>query len=72
EMAEMLKEKGRLEVIYLNEDDTSRFNGLRVPGKPPPKPRPPTAKQEKDNQERIAGIQLWVGPDRENSGKIPA
>ncbi|MGC4857513.1 hypothetical protein ACLQ24_30160, partial [Micromonospora sp. DT4] len=25
-----------------------------------------------DNQERIAGIQLWVGPDRENSGKIPA
>ncbi|MGC4857491.1 hypothetical protein ACLQ24_30045, partial [Micromonospora sp. DT4] len=25
-----------------------------------------------DNQERIAGIQLWVGPDGENSGKIPA
>ncbi|MGC4857365.1 hypothetical protein ACLQ24_29365, partial [Micromonospora sp. DT4] len=72
EMAEMLKEKGRLEVIYLNEGDTSRFDGLRVPGRPPRKPRPPTAKQEEDNQERIAGIQLWVGPDRENSGKIPA
>ncbi|MGC4857421.1 hypothetical protein ACLQ24_29680, partial [Micromonospora sp. DT4] len=72
EMATMLKGKGRLEVIYRNEGDTSRFDGLRVPGEPPPKPRPPTAKKEEDNQERIAGIQLWVGPDGENSGKIPA
>ncbi|MGC4857414.1 hypothetical protein ACLQ24_29640, partial [Micromonospora sp. DT4] len=72
EMAEMLKGKGRLEVIYRNEGDTSKFDGLRVPGERPPKPRPPTAKKEEDNQERIAGIRLWVGPDRKNSGKIPA
>ncbi|MGC4857356.1 hypothetical protein ACLQ24_29320, partial [Micromonospora sp. DT4] len=71
-MAAMLAGKGGLEVIYLNEDDTSKFDGLRVLGEPSPKPQPPTAKQEEDNQERIAGIQLWVGPDGKNSGKIPA
>ncbi|MGC4857455.1 hypothetical protein ACLQ24_29850, partial [Micromonospora sp. DT4] len=72
EMADMLAGEGGFEVIYRNEGDTSRFDGFRIPGEPPPKPRPPTAKQEKDNQERIAGIQLWVGPDGKNSGKIPA
>ncbi|MGC4857332.1 hypothetical protein ACLQ24_29195, partial [Micromonospora sp. DT4] len=71
-MAEMLEKKGGLEVIRLDEDDTSRFDGLRVPGEPPPKPRPLTPKQKAKNQERIAGILLWVGTDRKNSGKIPA
>ncbi|MGC4857578.1 hypothetical protein ACLQ24_30490, partial [Micromonospora sp. DT4] len=60
EMAEMLAGEGGFEVIYLNEGDTSRFDGLSFPGEPSPKPRPPTAKKEEDNQERIAGIQLWV------------
>ncbi|MGC4857496.1 hypothetical protein ACLQ24_30070, partial [Micromonospora sp. DT4] len=72
EMAAMLAGEGCLEVIYLNEGDTSRFDGLRVPGEPPRKPRKLTADQEKANQKRIAGIQLWVGPDGKNSGKIPA
>ncbi|MGC4857518.1 hypothetical protein ACLQ24_30185, partial [Micromonospora sp. DT4] len=60
------------EVIYLNEGDTSKFDGFRVPGEPPSKPRKLSDKQEKDNQERIAGIRVWVGTDGKNWGKIPA
>ncbi|MGC4857274.1 hypothetical protein ACLQ24_28880, partial [Micromonospora sp. DT4] len=60
------------EVIYLNEGDTSKFDGFRVPGEPPPKPRKLSDKQKEESQERIAGIRIWVGPDGKNWGKIPA